>query len=274
MKNAFLHGDLLEGVYMEIPLGFGTNQTVGKVCKLKESLYGLKQSPRAWFDRFSKAMVGMGYQQINVDHTVFFKREEGHIMMLTVYVDDMIIIGDDEDEIARLKVRLGKEFEVKDLGHLRYFLGIEVARGPKGIILSQQKHVLDLLKETGMLGCKPASTPIDQKSKLSVEAGESVDKERYQRLVGRLIYLSHIRPDISFAVSMVSRYMHVPRKDYMDAAYQILRYLKSASGKRLIYQKNGHLNIEGYCDLDWASCADDRKSMSGYYMFVGDNLIS
>jgi Reverse transcriptase (RNA-dependent DNA polymerase) len=124
------------------------------VCKLKKSLYGLKQSPRVWFDRFRKVMVDTGYQQINADHTVFFKRDEGHITMLAVYVDDMIITSNDEDEIARLKMRLGKEFEVKDLGHLRYFLGIEVARGPKGIVLSQRKYVLDLLKEICMLGCK------------------------------------------------------------------------------------------------------------------------
>jgi hypothetical protein len=125
--------------------------------------------------------------------------------------------------------------------------------------------VLDLLTETGMLGCRPAVAPIDQKFKLSAEAGEPVDRERYQ---------SHTRPDISFAVSVVSRYIHDPREGHMDAVYQILRYLKNASGKRLIFRKNGHLNIEGYCDSDWASCSDDRKSTSGYCMFIGDNLVS
>ncbi|XP_020262807.1 uncharacterized protein LOC109838793, partial [Asparagus officinalis] len=259
-----LHGDLVEEVYMEIPPGFGTDQTVGKVCRLKKSLYGLKQSPRAWFDRFRRAMIGMGYQQINADHTVFFRRSGGHITMLAVYVDDMIITGDDEKEIAQLKVRLGKEFEVKDLGLLRYFLGIEIARGAEGIVLSQRKYALNLLKETGMLGCKPATTPIDQKFKLGAEAGEPVDRDRYQRLVGRLIYLYHTRPDIFFAVSVVSRYMHDPRKGHMDAVYQILRYLKNAPEKGLIFRKNEHMSIEGYCDSDWASCADDRRSTSGY----------
>lgn len=259
---------------MEIPPGFGTKQTVGKVCRLRKSLYGLKQSPRAWFDRFRRAMIGVGYQQINADHTVFFRQHGGHTTMLAVYVDDMIITGDDEGEIAQLKARLGKEFEVKDLGQLRYFLGIEVARGEEGVVLSQRKYVLDLLKETGMLGCKPATSPIDQKFKLSAEAGEPVDRERYQRLVGRLIYLSHTRPDISFAVSVVSRYMHDPRKGHMEVVYRILRYLKSAPGKGLIFRKNGHLGIEGYCDADWASCADDRRSTSGYCMFVGGNLVS
>ena len=274
VKNAFLHGDLLEEVYMEIPPGFGTKQTVDKVCRLRKSLYGLKQSPRAWFDRFRRAMVNMGYQQINADHTVFFRQHGGHITMLAVYVDDMIITGDDEGEIAQLKAKLGKEFEVKDLGQLRYFLGIEVARGEEGIVLSQRKYVLDLLKETGMLGCKPAVSPIDQRFMLSADAREPVDRERYQRLIGHLIYLCHTSHGITFTLSMVSRYMHDLRKGHMDAVYQILRYLKSAPGKGLIFKKNGHLNIEGYCDSDWASCADDRKSTTGYCMFVGGNLVS
>jgi Reverse transcriptase (RNA-dependent DNA polymerase) len=172
VNNAFLHGDLLEEVYMEIPPGFDTNQTVGKVYRLKKSLYGLKQSPRAWFNRFRKAMIDMGYQQINADHAVFSRQYGGHITILVVYVDDMIITGDDEGEIAQLKARLGKEFEIKNLRQLRYFLGIEVARGAEGIILSQRKHILDLLNETGMLGCKLAVSPIDVKAKMSADAGE------------------------------------------------------------------------------------------------------
>jgi Reverse transcriptase (RNA-dependent DNA polymerase) len=219
-------------------------------------------------------MVGMGYRQTNADHTVFFRRHGAHITVLVVYVDDMIISGNDEGEIALLKKKLGKEFEVKDLGQLRYFLGIEIARGAERIVLSQRKYVLDLLTEIGMLGCRPAVAPIDQKFKLSAEVGEPVDREMYQRLFGRLIYLSHTRPDISFAVNVVSRYMHDPREGHMDAVYQILRYLKNAPGKGLIFRKNVHLNIEGYCDSDWASCPDDRKSTSGYCMFVGGNLIS
>jgi Reverse transcriptase (RNA-dependent DNA polymerase) len=187
-------------------------------------------------------------------------------MMLTVYVDYMIIT--DDDEIARLKVRLRREFEVKNLGHLTYFLSIEMTHKPKWIVLSQWKYVLDLIKETSMLCCKHMSTSIDQKSKLNAEAGELVDKERYQRLVGRLIYMSHTRLDISFAVSVVNRYMHNSSKGHMDVVYQILRYLKSAPEKGLIYRKNGHLNIDGYYDSDWVSCVDDMKSTSGYYMFV------
>nr|CAE75905.1 OSJNBa0088I22.18 [Oryza sativa Japonica Group] len=136
VKNAFLHGDLQEEVYMEIPPGFATSQTEGKVLRLKKSLYGLKQSPRAWFDRFRRAMCGMGYKQCNGDHTVFYRHNRGLKTILVVYVDDMIITGDDCLKISRLKENLSKEFEVKDLGQLKYFLGIEIARSPRGIVLS------------------------------------------------------------------------------------------------------------------------------------------
>ncbi|XP_020272848.1 uncharacterized protein LOC109848007 [Asparagus officinalis] len=134
-----------------------------------------------------QAPAELQYRQINTDHTVFFRRSGGHITMLAVYMDDMIITEDDEKEIVQLKVRLSKEFEVKDQGQLRYFLGIEIAHGLKEIVLSQRKYALDLLAETRMLGCKPDATPIDQSFRLSAEAGEPVDRERYQRLVDRLI---------------------------------------------------------------------------------------
>jgi hypothetical protein len=111
----------------------------GKVLKLKKSLYGLKQSPRAWFDRLRWAMCNMGYKQCNSDHTVFYYHFGGRVTILAVYVDDMIIIGNDPLNISQLKKNLSKEFEVKDLGQLRYFLVIEIARSPKGIVLSQRK---------------------------------------------------------------------------------------------------------------------------------------
>jgi hypothetical protein len=274
VKNAFLHGDLKEEVYMDIPPGFSTPRTSGKVCRLRKSLYGLKQSPRAWFDRFRRVICAMRYKQCNGDHTVFYRHSNSKITILAVYVDDIIITGDDEVEISRLKDSLRKEFEVKDLGQLKYFLGIEIARSPKGIVLSQRKYVLDLLSDTGMLGCRVASTPIDQNHKLCAESGEPVNKEKYQKLVGRLIYLCHTRPDISYAVSVVSRYMHDPRSGHLDAVNQILRYLKGSPGKGLWFKRNGHLNVDGYCDADWASCLDDRRSTSGYCVFVRGNLVS
>ena len=134
--------------------------------------------------------------------------------------------------------------------------------------------MLDLLTETGMLGCRSITTPINKNHKLCAESGDPVDKGIYQMLVGRLIYLCHTRPDISYAVSVVSRYMHDPRAGHMDVVYRILRYLKSSPGKGLWFKRNQHLDVEGYCDADWASSTDDRRSTSSYCVFVGGNIVS
>ena len=156
--------------------------------------------------------------------------KDGKRTILIVYVDDIILTGDNLVKIERLKHVLATEFEVKNLEKLRYFLGMKVARSKKGISVSQRKYILDLLAETDMLGCKPNDTPIEA-GRRSEDDGSPVDKERYQRLIGRLIYLSHTRPDIAYAVSLVSQYMHSPKKAHLQAVYRILRYLKSSPGK-------------------------------------------
>ena len=227
VKNAFLNGNLEEEVYMEIPSELETSFNNNRVCKLKKSLYGLKKSPRAWFDRFAKSVTKQGYTQCQADHTLFVKfSSEKKIAVLIVYVDDIILTGDYEEELLGMKKHLAKEFEIKDLGYLRYFLGMEVVRSKKGIFFSQRKYVLDLLKETGMLGCKPADTPMDSTKKIGTEKNSApVDKGRYQRLIGRLIYLSHTRPDIGFSISVVSQFMNNPIEEHMEAVNTILRYL-------------------------------------------------
>ena len=132
---------------------------------------------------------------------------------LIVYVDNMIITGDDSEEIARLQEQLAFEFEMKNLGGLKYFLGIEVARSKQGIFLSQRKYILDLLTEVGLLDCKPAYTPIIPNHKLGEYPNQvPTDKGTYQRLVSKLIYLSHTRHDIAYAVSVVNQFMHCPSK--------------------------------------------------------------
>ena len=203
VKNAFLNGDLKEEVYMKHPPGF-PGKKLNQVCRLKKSLYGLKQSPRAWFERLTKVVKRQGYTQGQSDHTLFFKRQRGKIAIMAIYVDDIVLTGDDEDEISHLKQALNKEFQIKDLGDMKYFLGMEIARSKKGIYISQRKYVLDLLKETGMLGCRPSDTPIQTyKNDDEVDLGKAVDIGRYQRIVGKLIYLSHTRPDIAYAVSVL-----------------------------------------------------------------------
>ncbi|XP_059590835.1 retrovirus-related Pol polyprotein from transposon RE1 isoform X1 [Vitis vinifera] len=276
IKNAFLNGDLEEEVYMEIPPGFEESMAKNQVCKLQKSLYGLKQSPRAWFDRFTKAVLKLGYKQGQADHTLFVKKSHARkLAILIVYVDDIILSGNDMGELQNLKKYLSEEFEVKDLGNLKYFLGMEVARSRKGIVVSQRKYILDLLKETGMLGCKPIETPMDSQKKLGIEKESTpVDRGRYQRLVGRLIYLSHTRPDIGFAVSAVSQFMHSPTEEHMEAVYRILRYLKMTPGKGLFFRKTENRDTEVYSDADWAGNIIDRRSTSGYCSFVWGNLVT
>ncbi|RVW86266.1 Retrovirus-related Pol polyprotein from transposon RE1 [Vitis vinifera] len=250
VKNAFLHGELSEEVYMDLPPGcMVSEKQCQKVCKLKKSLYGLKQSPRAWFGRFTKSMRAFGYRQIT---------------------------GNDPEERKALQNYLSREFEMKDLGPLKYFLGIEVSRSSEGIFLSQRKYALDLLQETGMSGCQPVNTPIEEGLKLCVEPNQvSTDKGRYQRLVGRLMYLAHTRPDLAYALSVVSQYMHNPGEQHMNAVMRILRYLKNAPGKGILFAKNvDHQSIEVYTDADWAGAVDDRRSTSGYFTFVGGNLVT
>lgn len=277
VKNAFLHGELSEEVYMDLPPGCMIPERLRhKVCKLKKALYGLKQSPRAWFGRFTKAMRSFGYHQSNSDHTLFLKREHGKITALIVYVDDIVVTGNDPDEMKALQSYLSSEFEMKDLGDLKYFLGIEVSRSDKGIFLSQRKYTLDLLEETGMSACQPADTPVEEGLKLSVETDQvPVDKKRYQRLVGRLMYLAHTRPDLAYALSIVSQFMHNPGKQHLNAVMRILRYLKSAPGKGILFTKNVDCkSIDAYSDADWAGAVDNRRSTSGYFTFVGGNLVT
>ena len=207
---------------------------------------------------------------------MFNKHSEcGKVNVLIVYMDDIILTGDDLSEMNRLKASLASEFEIKDLGSLKYFLGMEVARSKEGIVISQRKYVLDLLKQTGMIGCKPADTPIDPNKKLGDgEQGESVDIGQYQRLVGELIYLSHTRPDIAFAVSLVSQFMHVPHKEHLEVAYRILRYLKNSPGQGLLFKRSRQRTVEAYTNADWADSVTDRKSTTGYCTYVWGNLVT
>ena len=139
---------------------------------------------------------------------------------------------------------------MRNLKGLKYFLGIEVARSKQGIFLSQRKYILDLLTETGMLDCKPVDTPITQNERLSIQDNQTpTDKDQYQRLVGKLICLSHTRPDIAYVISLVSQFMHCPYEENLEATYRILRYLKGYSGKGLFLKKTDCRDIEVFSDI-------------------------
>ncbi|XP_057529746.1 uncharacterized mitochondrial protein AtMg00810-like [Amaranthus tricolor] len=175
-------------------------------------------------------MTKFGYKQSDSDHTLFLKRQKGRITCLIIYVDDIIITGDDKEEIGILKKQLSCEFEMKDLGYLKYFLGIEVLRSKGCIFINQRKYILHLLAETGMIDCKPADTPIIAHHGLQmIKGGKLAYREQYQRVVRKLIYLAHTRPDNLYAVGIVSRFMHQPQIHHTGAVMRILRYLKGTS---------------------------------------------
>lgn len=274
VKNAFLHGDLKEEVYMNIPPGHPQENQEGFVCKLNKALYGLKQSPRAWYSKLSSVLEATGFKRSNADSSLFIKDGSFGKLVVLIYVDDLIITGTNNAEISKLKFFLSKTFAIKDLGALKYFLGIEIASSRKGLFLNQRKYVLDLLQETGMLGAKPTESPVNSKEKLSLDGELLSDVGQYQRLVGKLIYLTITRPDITYAVSLVSQFMHAPRTSHLTAVNIILRYLKSCPGRGILMKKNGHSQIVGYSDADWAGCPIDRKSTTGYCIFVGGNLVT
>uniref|UniRef100_A0A2N9IFK3 Reverse transcriptase Ty1/copia-type domain-containing protein n=1 Tax=Fagus sylvatica TaxID=28930 RepID=A0A2N9IFK3_FAGSY len=230
---------------MDQPPGYVVTGSEHLVCRLRKALYGLKQSPRAWFDRFSAVVLGYGFQHSTYDHSVLVRHSSTSIVVLIVYVDDIIISRSNSTGIADLKRYLGQHFHTKDLGTLRYFLGIEVAHSSPGLYLSQRKYVLDLLSETGLLGARPADTPMDSTVKLDGEQGELFsDIGRYRCLVGKLIYLTVTHPDITYAVGVVSQYMHAPRHPHYAAIYRILHYLKGAPGRGLLYKPCASLFVQ------------------------------
>ncbi|KAE8661188.1 hypothetical protein F3Y22_tig00116937pilonHSYRG00044 [Hibiscus syriacus] len=222
VKNAFLNGELNEEVYMDFPPEFEGSK--GQVCKLKKSLYGLKQFPRAWFNRFAKAMTSRHYIQ-----------------------DDIILTVDYSIEIERLKEFLSLEFQLKDLRNLRYFLGMEIARSKAGIPISQRKYVLDLLPEVGLLGCKPAETPMEPNLKLGI------DKD------GK---------EVQGKISTVSG------KTYLSFSHSSRHSFWRTPGKGLHFKKDVNRSIEVYIDADWAGVVNDRRSTSRYCSYVWGNLVT
>jgi GR25 family glycosyltransferase involved in LPS biosynthesis len=196
----------------EQPPSFVAHGESGLVCKLQKSLYGLKQSPRAWFGKLSKVIQQFGMIGCEADHSIFFRRSSSNkVNYLVVYVDDIVITGDDQEGIKDLKQHLFNHFHTKELGRLRYFLGIEVAQSHAGIAICQRKYVLDILEETWMLDCKPVDTPMDPNVRLLQNQGEPYsDPGRYKRLVGKPNYLTVKRPHISFVVSVVIQFLNSP----------------------------------------------------------------
>ncbi|CAL0299700.1 unnamed protein product [Lupinus luteus] len=259
---------------MHIPpgvTGFKTNH----VCHLHKSIYGLKQAGRQWYTKLSSTLLSLGYKQSQHDHSLFTKMHNSTLTVLLIYVDDLILAGTNYAEIQSVKGHLHDLFKIKDLGPLKYFLGLEIARSQQGIFLSQRKYTLDILSDTGFLASKPCVTPMIRTSRLHQADGEPYsDPKLYRRLVGRLLYLTNTRPDISFAVQQLSQFMASPTNTHFKAMTRVLRYLKLSPGQGLFYPSSSSLQFKAFSDSDWGACQDTRKSITGYCVFLGDSLIS
>jgi transposase InsO family protein len=274
VNNAFLHGDLEEDVYMSLPPGYGTQGEI-RVCHLQKSLYGLKQASRNWYSKLSTVLLSAGFKQSQADHSLFTRQSGSTILVVLVYVDDLLVTGNDLASIRQLQEFLSRNFQLKDLGKLKYFLGIEVARSRAGIFINQRKYILDILTDAGQSGCRPASSPMEQHLKLSADSGDPLsDPSSYRRLIGRLIYLTISRPDITFAVNLLSQFMNTPRVPHLDAATHLLRYLKGSLSHGLLFSSHSDLTVTAYTDSDWASCPMTRRSTTGYFITLGGSPVS
>eukprot|EP00253_Pinus_taeda_P005804 PITA_05804 len=229
VKSAFLNGVLKEEVYVEQPSGYEVAGQEHKVCKLKKVLYGLKQAPRAWYSRIDAYLIENGFDKCDGEPTLYINENDGKIIIVVLYVDDLIFTSNDASLIADFKAVMKSEFEMTDLGFLRYFLRIEVDQSENGVFISQDKYVEAVLKIFNMQNSKAAVTPTVVGLKLTKEdSSKDFDPKLYKSIVGNLMYLTATRPDVMHAVSLISRFMERPKETHWQAAKRILR--KSTSG--------------------------------------------
>ena len=271
VKSAFLHGVLAEDVYVQQPKGYEVIGQEDKVYKLHKALYGLKQAPRAWFSRIEEYFSKEGFMKSQNEETLFLKVDRGNILIVSVYVDDLIYTGDDMKMMEDFKNSMQKEFDMSDLGKMRYFLGIEVLQTSSGIHISQTKYALEVLRRFEMESCNAVYNPMVPGEKLNMdEEGDRVDATYYKQIIGSLMYLTTTRPDLQFSVSLLSRFMSSPTTLHVQAAKKVLRYLKGTIDFGIWYKRGGGGELLVYTDSDFAGDVDTRKSTSGY-VFLMDN---
>ena len=258
--SAFLHGDLEEVIYMEQPEGY---VIPGK------ALYGLKQSPRCWNRAFTDSLKSLNFTQSQAEPCIFIRRSsEGHVSIIALYVDDLIIVATTETEMNEIKASLRQNFKMTDMGSLHFCLRVHVEQSTDMIKLSQKQYIQKLLKKYGLDDANPVSTPMDLNVRLVADDGSSklTDKIRYQSMVGNLLYVAvATRPDISQAVGVVSKFNSAPTEAHLNAVKRILRYLKGTLDLSLQYKyiESCEFEVTGYSDADWASDLDTRRSTTG-----------
>ena len=284
VKTAFLNGKLYGDVYMTQPEGFVTPENAGKVCKLQRSIYGLKQASRSWNLCFDEAVKNYGFIK-NKDESCVYKRVSGStIIFLVLYVDDILLIGNDIPELAVVKNWLGKQFSMKDLGEAAYILGIKIYRdrSRKLLGLSQSTYIDKVLKRFSMHESKRGFIPMSHGISLSKsqcptsrEEKERMDKIPYASAIGSIMYaMICTRPDISYALSMTSRYQSNPGEAHWTAVKNILKYLRRTKDTFLVYGGEEELVVKGYTDASFQTDRDDFRSQSGYVFCLNGGAVS
>lgn len=272
--TAFLQGDLEEEIYVQQPEGFDDNS--GRVCKLNKSMYGLKQSSRQWNIKLDGVLKSFGLTKSTVDPCVYFNQCSS--LIIAIYVDDVLIFWRDKDVRDDLKNALSNAFRMKDIGVARNCVGLNITFTKEGIAIDQSTYTKAVLHRFGMDDCKPQSTPSDTNQKLTTEmATEDIglDEVPYQEAVGSLLYLVQgSRPDIAFAVSDVSRFNSKYGNPHWTAVKRIMRYLKYTINHSILYRYSVSDDLNGFCDSDWASDIDKRRSCTAYVFLLAEGAIS
>jgi len=231
---------------MEIPPGIASNKT-HQVCRLMKSLYGLKQASKCWYDKLTSFLYSIKFTRSKAGNSLFVRNTEGSFIALLVYVDDILIAGNNANEINIVKGSLDAAFKIKDLGHLKFFPGLEIAMTGEGIHICQCKYALEILADAVMLSAEPTTTPMVQKNEKLFDGNTEVhDMFLYRRIIRRLLYLVNTRPYISFAVQFLSQFVESSTKAHHQAAQRILRYIKASPTQGLFYPKNTNLQIKAF----------------------------
>uniref|UniRef100_A0A1Y1K3D6 Reverse transcriptase Ty1/copia-type domain-containing protein n=1 Tax=Photinus pyralis TaxID=7054 RepID=A0A1Y1K3D6_PHOPY len=264
VKTAFLNGKLEEDIYMEQPDGFVQGKLV---CKLNKSLYGLKQASRVWNERFHTFVVRIGFLRSQYDQCLYLMGSGASMILLLLYVDDLILLGKNLDKILIVKRLIAAEFEMRDMGEIKTFLGINIQRNRDAgtLYLSQRKYLEDVLRRFNMNNCNPVATPMEIQTKKITRSESEFTKKPYRELIGCLMYIAYAtRPDLCAAVGYFSQFQSCATDEHWIGAKRILRYVKSSLDLRLLY--NCHYKspvLEGFADADYGSESNERKSISG-----------
>jgi hypothetical protein len=272
VETAFLHGDIEEEVYLELPPNFQESE---KLVKLKKTIYGLKQSPREWNKKITRYLTKSGFKRSDADPCLFV-RNNNEIEVIAIYVDDCILIAKEEN-LPKLKQVLSEEFKMKDMGEMKVIVGIQVERNKEETRIFQTNYIQNMLIQFGMEDCKGSDTPlaiVTDRSQVNQDLSKFEDVTKYREVIGKLNYLSTCtRPDISYAVSQVSRAMQDPTQEDWKNAKRIMRYLKKTMDTKIIF-KNLKEELQGYSDASYAADKKDRKSHSGYVFTMNGGPIS